>query len=58
MIQPKSFILSSLVQFESDPNPTLVVDDNFLDAILFYNINLLDFPVFHQLYIEFLQSVL
>ena len=58
MIQPKAFILSSLENFESCPDPTLVVDDEFLDAIFFYNINLLEFPVFHQLYLEFLRSVL
>lgn len=58
MIQPKASVLTSLENFESCPDPKLVVDDHFLDAIFFYNINLLDYPVFHQLYLEFLRSVL
>lgn len=58
MIQPKDFVLSSLENFESCPDPSLVLDDDFLDAIFFYMINLLEFPKFHQSYIDFLQSVL
>ena len=46
-----------LQAFEKKPNE-LYMNDAFLDAIQFYNINLNFYPVFQTVYIDFLESVL
>jgi hypothetical protein len=58
MIPSQSIILFFLEEFEREPNPSLVLDDEFLDAIIFHKINLFAFPKFNKLYTEFLESVL
>ena len=53
----KIFTIFLLETFEQKPNE-LYLDDAFLDAIQFHNINLNLYPVFQTTYIDFLESVL
>ncbi len=58
MIIVKSQIILFLQEFEKNPDPDFLIDDDIFDAIYFHKINLLEFPKFNQLYTDFLEHFL